>query len=209
MILKPFRRCTTVVPMTVAKPEKITFEEYLSYQDESDQRYELVDGELVALPPESEFNNWLANHLFLLLATAQIVNPRLIRTHACEIQVPILEPGDAANRYPDLVILREEHLILTQKRLTITRDMPPPRLIVEVVSPGRSNRERDYQRKRSQYAAIAIPEYWLLDPELRTVTVLKFVITEYQAVGVFQGAARIISPELDTLNLMADKILQA
>ncbi|HIK43617.1 MAG TPA: Uma2 family endonuclease [Leptolyngbyaceae cyanobacterium M65_K2018_010] len=195
--------------MAVAKPSKITFEEYLSYQDETDQRYELVDGELVALPPESELNNWLANHLFLLLATAQIVNPRLIRTHACEIQVPILESGDAANRYPDLVILREEHLVLTQRRLTITRDMPPPRLIVEVVSPGRSNRERDYQRKRSQYAAIAVPEYWLVDPELKTVTVLQLVKTAYQEVGVFQGQARLISPELDALNLTADQVLQS
>jgi Uma2 family endonuclease len=194
--------------MAVAKPGKITFEEYLCYQDDTDQRYELIDGELVALPPESEFNNWIANHLFLVLANAQIVSPRLIRTHACEIQVPVLEPGDAANRYPDLVILREEHLALTQKRLTITRDMPPPNLVVEVVSPGCANRERDYERKRFQYAAIAVPEYWLIDPEWQTVTVLKLATTAYQDVGVFQGQAPITSPEFGTLNVTADQVLQ-
>ncbi len=65
--------------------KKLTFQEYLNYQDDTDQRYELIDGELVALPPESEWNNWIASHLFLLLASAQIVNPRLIQVHSCEI----------------------------------------------------------------------------------------------------------------------------
>jgi Uma2 family endonuclease len=194
--------------MAVAKPGKITFEEYLSYQDDTEQRYELIDGELVALPPESEFNNWIANHLFLLLATAQIVNPRLIRTHTCEIQVPVLEQADAANRYPDLVILREEHLVLTQKRLTVTRDMPPPQLVVEVVSRGRANRERDYQRKRLQYAAIAVPEYWLIDPELQTIAVLKLGKAAYQEFGAFQRQMPIISPQFGTLNITAEQVLQ-
>jgi len=200
--------CQKGFSMAIAKPGKITFEEYLNYQDNTDQRYELVNGELIALPPESEFNNWVANHLFLLLATAQIVNPRLIRTHACEIQVPVLEPGDAANHYPDLVILREKHLALTKKRLTITQEMPPPRLVVEVVSPGRTHQERDYERKRLQYGAIAIPEYWLIDPELQTVTVLKFGSTDYEEVGNFQGQTRIFSPEFEALSITAEQILR-
>ncbi|GAB4149807.1 MAG: Uma2 family endonuclease [Cyanobacteria bacterium J069] len=200
--------------MAVAKPGKLTFEEYLRIQDEleqtqPDQRYELIDGALVELPPESELNNWIANHLFLLFVAAQVVNPRLIRTHACEIQVPVLLPKDAANRYPDLVILRDEHLALTQARLTITREMPPPRLIAEVVSPGRANRERDYDRKRNQYAAIAIPEYWLIDPELQSVTVLKLDGTTYQDVGIFREQDCILSPEFGALNLTAAQILEA
>jgi Uma2 family endonuclease len=35
---------------------KLTFEEYLSYEDSTDNRYELIDGELVTLPPESGLN---------------------------------------------------------------------------------------------------------------------------------------------------------
>ncbi|WP_333028231.1 MULTISPECIES: hypothetical protein [unclassified Microcoleus] len=35
---------------------KLTFEEYLSYEDNTDNRYELIDGELIARPPESEPN---------------------------------------------------------------------------------------------------------------------------------------------------------
>jgi Uma2 family endonuclease len=49
--------------------------------------------------------------------------------------------------------------------LFITREMPPPRLVVEVVSPGKKDRDRDYIAKRQQYAERGIPEYWLIDPE--------------------------------------------
>jgi Uma2 family endonuclease len=50
------------------------------------------------------------------------------------------------------VILAEEHLELTRRRLTVTREMPAPRLVVEVVSARKKNRERDLVDKRKQYA---------------------------------------------------------
>jgi Uma2 family endonuclease len=147
--------------MTIA--QRLTFAEYLEIDDGTEKRYELVDGRLIELPPESEPNTSLANYLFLLLVNAGMLFRR-IQPHVCELQVPVLESGDPANRYPDLVILRDEHLELTRKRLTITFDVLPPHLVVEVVSPGQSNRDRDYVRKRKQYAARGIPEYWLIDP---------------------------------------------
>ena len=171
--------------MTQAKVKFTTFEEYLSYSNETpmEEFYELIDGELVKLPPESEENNWLA--LNLRDSLIRVLRRRLVRVHACEIQVPVLQPNDAANRYPDLVILQPEHLELTQRRLTITLDMPPPRLIAEVVSPGKTNRDRDYIHKRSQYAAIGVPEYWLLDPVTQTVTVLSLAGDSDREIGVF------------------------
>jgi Uma2 family endonuclease len=46
-----------------------SFEEYLSYDDGTDTWYELFNGELVAVPPESGFNVEIANLLFTLLLT--------------------------------------------------------------------------------------------------------------------------------------------
>ena len=142
--------------MVQVQIKKLTFDEYLSYSDNTDKRYELIDGELIALPPESEPNNFIANYLFFYLASSGLVPLRLIKTHNCEVQVAVLRSGDAANRYPDLIILEPEHIPLTANRLTITFDMLPPRLVVEVVSPGRLGRDRDYERKRAQYAARGI-----------------------------------------------------
>lgn len=52
--------------------------------------------------------------------------------------------------------------------------MPPPLLVVEVVSPGQTNRDRDYRYKHTEYMARCIAEYWIVDPELRQVTVCRW-----------------------------------
>lgn len=195
--------------MIQAKVTFTTFEEYLSYSNEMDMegRYELIDGELVELPPESESNNWIANYLQFLLVAAK--SPlRLIKIHSLELQVPVLQPNDAANRYPDLVILRPEHLDLMKRRLTITLDMPPPRLIAEVVSPGKTNRDRDYIYKRAQYTAIGVPEYWLIDPVAQTMMVLTLDGEAYREVGVFSKDEAIASFEFAGLELTVGQIFE-
>jgi Uma2 family endonuclease len=202
--------------MTQAKPRFATFEEYLSYSNDLEGRFQLIDGELVELPPESEPNNWIARSLLLTLASLGIIPPRLIVIHSLEIQVPILSHEDPANRFPDMVILREEHLALMKRRLTITLDMPPPLLVVEVVSPGRSNRAllcryrkgRDYINKRAQYAAIGVLEYWLIDPKAQTVTVLELEGDDYREIGTFQGITPIVSPTFPALTLSAEQVFQ-
>jgi Uma2 family endonuclease len=180
--------------MNPVKP-RLTFEEYLEYQDETDDRYELIDGALIALPPESESNDAIANYLFLVLVNLGI-SFKLIRPHTCEVQVSVLQSGDAQNRFPDLVVLREEHLALTQKRLTIKLDMPPPLFVAEVVSPGQTNRNRDYQRKRPQYFDRGTAEYWILDPKNETVTVFQLDLEQnlQQSVEVGQFGDRLLIP---------------
>lgn len=187
---------------------KLTFEEYLDYDDGTDNRYELVDGELVELPPESGVNVLIANYLFLKLVEAGVPF-RLVYPHVCEVQVPVLQLGDAQNRFPDLIVLREEHLPLVQKRLTIKLDMPPPVMIVEVVSPGQTNRDRDYNRKRNQYARIGILEYWIIDPIAQSVLVLILENDRYVEAGQFQGDSRIISSVFPSLTLTAAEIVSA
>lgn len=193
--------------MTQARVKFTSFEEYLSSSDAMslEGRYELIDGELIELPPESRLNSTIAVRILLVLLAAGIP-VELIHPGKCEVQVPVLQPHDAANRYPDLVVLRPEHLDLTQRRLTITLDMPPPRLIVEVVSPGKTNRDRDYIHKRSQYGAIGVPEYWLVDPVAQTVMVLSLQGEEYQEIGVFGQSDAIASIEFAGLRLAAAQI---
>lgn len=73
--------------------------------------------------------------------------------------------------------------------------MPAPVLVVEVVSPGKTNRDRDYEDKRAQYQARAIPEYLLIDPNQQTMTVLILIDGIYQEVS-FSGDDRIVSRNL-------------
>ena len=65
-------------------------------------------------------------------------------------------------------------------RATLTRDMPPSSLAVKVVSPGETSRNRDYRYKHAEYAARAIAEYWIIDPQLHQVTVCQWVEGQYE-----------------------------
>ncbi|HYX17308.1 MAG TPA: hypothetical protein VE944_23730 [Nostoc sp.] len=49
-------------------PKLMTIEEYLAYDDGTDTRYELVDGELVEIPTESQGNLDIAKYLLFELA---------------------------------------------------------------------------------------------------------------------------------------------
>jgi Uma2 family endonuclease len=66
-------------------------------------------------------------------------------------------------------------------RATLTRDMPPPALVIEVVSPGQANREWDYRCKHTEYAARGIAKYWIVEhPEIRQVTLCRWVSGQYE-----------------------------
>jgi Uma2 family endonuclease len=195
--------------MTQAKVRFASFAEYVRWSDQHPLEgfYELIDGELVELPPESGINFSIARELFWLFAIAHLVPRQLICPHACEVQVTPLRSRDPKNRYPDLVILDDVHLALTQQRLTITLDMPPPRLVVEVVSPGQPNHD-DYINKRDQYAARGIPEYWLIDPNRAAVLIGTLADGVYQF-ETFQGQQLLKSPTFPALTLTAEQVLMA
>jgi Uma2 family endonuclease len=104
------------------------------------------------------------------------------------------------------VVLRPEHIELTQPRLTIRLDMPPPLLVAEVVSPGKINHDRDYKDKRAQYQARQIPEYWLIDPEEHVVFVLTLSQGVYQE-SRFTGSETVLSPSFPGFARSAEAIL--
>ncbi|NES23245.1 MAG: Uma2 family endonuclease [Symploca sp. SIO3E6] len=187
-------------------PVKLTFEQYLEYDNGTDNRYELFEGELVEVPPESELNGWIAEWLRDELVT--FIKRRLIRVNSYELQVQ----GNPQNRYPDLVVLRQEHLELTKKRQTITLNMVPPQLVVEVVSPYRNqkddNYQRDYVEKRQQYEQLGIGEYWIIDPQAKLVTVLLLVGGRYQATE-FSGKQQIVSRICPQLKLTVAQVFEA
>lgn len=190
--------------MTITS-QKMTLEEYLNYDDGTDTRYELVNGELVVMPPESELNRRIAAFLFAYFLQQGIAPYRL--TMKTEI---VVSGSRATTRLPDLMVLSEELATALEgaNRSTVMIDMPPPQLVVEVVSPGRENVDRDYRYKRSEYAARGIAEYWIVDPMQGRVTVLEWVEGLYEE-QVFQGNERIVSPTLPDLDLTSERVTYA
>lgn len=189
--------------MIETKLRFLSFEEYLAYDDGTDRLYELFNGELIEVPPESGDNVEIAASLFCEFFP--IVGRSRVRYHGLEVEVR----GEPKNRYPDLTIIREEHVALLKQRNTIRLTMPPPLLVVEVVSPGNIQRDRDYIAKRRQYEDIDIGEYWIVDPDLEQVTVLAMQNNQYEEVGVFCDRQLIQSPAFPELAIAASTLLSA
>ncbi len=187
--------------MVQAKPRFQSFEEYLAYDDGSEQLYELFNGELIPVPPESGENVQCATRL--LLQFAALVGSDRVRGHGLELEVR----GEPKNRYPDFTVIRQEHVALLKSRNTIRLTMPPPILVAEVVSPGAVQRDRDYIAKRSQYQDLGIAEYWIIDPQTQAITVLQMTAQGYTEAGVFQGHQPIASPNFPALQLTPNQIL--
>ncbi len=186
--------------MIQVKPRFQSFAEYLSYDDGTDKLYELFNGELIEVPPESGQNVQIAT--FLLIQFALLVGYQRVRGHGLELEVR----GEPRNRYPDLTIIREEHIQQLAKRNTIRLTMAPPLLVIEVVSPGELQRERDYIAKRLQYQDCGIAEYWIVDPDAQTILVLELTGKTYTEVGSFSGNEQVRSSQFRELNLTAEQI---
>ncbi|AFY33324.1 Uma2 family endonuclease [Calothrix sp. PCC 7507] len=180
-----------------------SFAEYLSYDDGSDKLYELFNGELIEMPPESGINVQIAT--FLLIQFASLLGYKRVRGHGLELEVR----GEPRNRYPDLTIIASEHIQQLAKRNTIRLSMLPPLLVIEVVSPGELQRDRDFIAKRSQYQDCGIPEYWIIDPETQTILVLELIDKTYTEIGNFAGNNLVVSPQFNQLNLKASQIFDA
>lgn len=192
--------------MTHTAQRFASFEEYLKVEswDLPEGRCEYWDGELVEVMPESLFNDELANSLYFLLRLAGIYH-QLLRPHSCEVEVI----GRPKTRFPDLTILDDVHLTLMGKNNRVTRRMPPPRVLVEVISPGNEKSEnyiRDYRDKPAQYTAIGVPEIWLIDPSSAWVQVGILTDGTYQFT-TFMGEERIISHTFPELKLTAAIVL--
>lgn len=195
--------------MTQAKSRFRTYEEYaaLDPSELPECNYELVDGVIVEMGAENDGNVLIAGFLFSVLL--QFV-PHYLMRRGTEIRV---SSTLVTSRYPDLMVVTEEiHQALKRdRRSLIESDLPAPRLVVEVVSPGEpgsNNYDRDYVEKPKEYAKRSIPEFWIIDPSRAVVLVLSLTGNTYRA-AEFRGSDRINSPTFKDLNLTAHQILTA
>ncbi len=186
--------------------QRISFEDYLTYEDGSDTRYELVKGELIPMSLgtgkhgkvikylDEQFNDaidrlgldWVSQRM-----TVGVQSPRGNRWDTCRI--------------PDVTILGIEQWNEMEDREAVIRaHETPPLLVAEVVSP--STRSEDYSAKWSEYAVLDIAEYWIIDLGKNVVVICTLVDGRYQDTE-FRDQDRVRSQLFSNLDLTAYQIL--
>ncbi len=158
--------------------------EYLDLQ--TNHFVEFSNGELDFLPMPNLTHQLLSQFLFKRLEAC---------TSAGKLGVTLYAPYKVRlrrgqYREPDVLFLRSGRAI--QEQFVEGAD-----LVVEIVSPGAENRTRDLVNKRADYAAAGVPEYWIVDPEERRITVLTLDGSEYREHGVFGPGAQAASVLLE------------
>jgi Uma2 family endonuclease len=104
-------------------------------------------------------------------------------------------------REPDIVFMRREHADRRHRQFWQGAD-----LVMEVMSP--EDRRRDSETKRREYAMAAIPEYWLVDPSNRRVTVLvrEADASLYSVHGIFESGHTASSATLSGFTIDVDAL---
>ena len=147
--------------MTSRTRARLTYQDYLNLP-ESDDRYELIDGELWMAPtPTPE------HQIFLYYLT------KLVEEFATkhELGRVIMSPQDVV--LADNVVLQPDMMFISSERLNIIRwgqyVQGAPELVAEVLSPSTAQLDRTIKRER--YARFGVREYWIADISARTIEV--------------------------------------
>jgi Uma2 family endonuclease len=192
---------------TTSTKDEISFEEYLSYKDGTNQRYELVDGKLIEMPPASFLHSDIIDFIadcFKAIAIQDKLDKLDIKVKTGDVGV---RTGMNSARIPDISVINA--LIWRSYRRDCSAVVEDGLLLaVEIVSLGTEQIERNYTDKAIEYQEAGIPEYWIVDPIEQKITVLvldkgSYTKTEYT------GDEAISSPTFPQLKITTVQILAA
>jgi Uma2 family endonuclease len=174
--------------MALRKPAGTwTYDDLLTLPDDG-RRYEIIEGELYEMPAPTLV------HALTITKIISLLIPLLDRLGGQWLTAPldVFLPG-ANPVQPDVIAI----LPGNAAKLVPRGIEGPPDLVVEVLSP--SNRGHDLLTKRSLYARAGVREYWIVDPEAKTLEILTLDRDALHSFTVASGDAVPISPLLGSL----------
>ena len=195
-------------------PSLLTFDEFIAWLPEnSEARYELHQGNIITMPNPVGEHEEIKGFLTIEIAFAikQQGLPYVIPNQA------IVRPvGKESGYFPDILVLNRDNLgdEARWKKESILSQKASIPLVIEVVS---TNWRDDYYEKYSDYEALGIAEYWIVDyaalgsrnflgdPKQPTISICSLVEGEYQ-VQPFRLSDRLLSPTLPNLTLTVEQI---
>ena len=160
--------------------DAMTYEELLTYPNDGLRR-EIHEGELV-VAPSPDWRHQRSGGRFAFEVRLHL-RARGLPDNVFEAPLDLrLTPHNVYQ--PDVIYIGPERRHLLGDKMPIDG---APDLVAEVLSP--STRTYDQREKARVYARAGIREYWVLDPENRTIEVYELVGGEYVLVPPVAGRA--------------------
>ncbi len=172
----------TIESVKPVKP-KLAYEDYARLPD--DERYELIDGELIPMPSPK----WLHQ-----LMQIKILGPLINFVYGRGMGNVAAAPMDVI--LSDFNVVQPDIIFVSNARAHIIDDYVhgAPDLVVEILSP--STADYDRTTKRELYQRYGVPEYWLVDPYAKTITILRMGADGYNVHAVYGEGDTLSSPTL-------------
>jgi Uma2 family endonuclease len=168
-------------------------------QPVDDTRYELIDGELYVSTQPSLGHQYTTHQFGGRLWTWDQQTGLGIT-----IPAPGLLFADDDAVAPDIVWVRRDRF--AQIAGADGKLHAAPDLIVEVLSPGRRNRERDLEIKLDLYSRRGVEEYWIADWMDRTVRVYRREDARLRLAATLRSADRLTSPLLPGFEVVVGEL---
>jgi Uma2 family endonuclease len=140
----------------------ITYEEWLQ-MPETEGREEVVDGEIVKMPPAKWKHAEIIHQLQMMLMGQLDFKVVIVVTTVFGL---VVRKDPLTCREPDLAVFIRRNMVEEDGYIHSA-----PELVVEVLSPR--NTRKDMFRKTEDYASICLPELWIMSPEARNIEVLQ------------------------------------
>jgi Uma2 family endonuclease len=172
-------------------------QEYLVLTDHRTRLIEFTDGFLEVLPTPTDKHQAILG--FLYTAFLSFIEPRGGKVRFAPLRLRI-RPGKF--REPDLLLLRTATDSRRQNEYWLGAD-----LALEVVSEEKP--ERDLVEKRGDYAEGRVPEYWIVNPQTQTISVLALSGDAYVEAGVYRRGEIAASVSLPDFSVAVSAIFDA
>lgn len=177
------------------KEEPATYDMYAAMPDDG-HRYEIIDGvmEMMSPGPNPSHQSICRELMHIMLETCK--TNYIIFTSPIDV---ILSQTNVVQ--PDILMIHRSRSHIVSKRGI----EGPPDLVVEILSPG--SRRRDKRLKMRAYETHGVPEYWIVDPEARTLE--QYALSSdggYDLCDVFEGNDKVTSDKLPCVSFSVDDI---
>jgi len=168
--------------------EPVLTVDHLDLMPDDGNRYELLEGEIYVSRAPGLTHQRVIGNIYLALRLYLETTP---------IGEVLSTPGVIFDQFngviPDLVFISNE---LKDRIGTGEKITEAPELMIEIVSPGKENAERDRLVKRRVYAKHGVKEYWVADPEARTLEIYRLKHRSLALVATLAGKDEITTPLL-------------
>jgi len=173
-----------VEPNVTDAQAKLTYADYAKTPE--DGRYELLDGVLINIPTPLVYHQRVLGNL--LYRVAPFVSERKLG-HVYSRPTDVLL-SDTIVVEPDLLFVSSQRShILTRENIR-----GAPDLVVEILDPPTA--ERDRTVKLDLYARHGVQEYWIVDPDAKTIMVLLRGESRFEVSGIYGEGQTLRSPML-------------